>query len=300
MRRARELDWRIDGADWPNRAASRFVESGGLRWHVQVMGSGPTVLLAHGTGSATHSWRGLMPLLAARFTVVAPDLPGHGFTTAPPGEQMSLPGMAGALSGLAATMGLRPHLLIGNSAGAAMVIRACLDGALTGDAIIALNGALLPLRGFPGAVFAPAARVLASLPMVPRLFAWRGGDRAVVARLLGQTGSRIDAVGVDLYARLVASPGHVGAALAMMARWDLAPLAADLPRLRVPLHLVVGTNDRTIAPEEAMHVRRLLASARIERLEGLGHLAHEEQPAKVAGLINRIAEEIVGREGAAA
>ena len=72
----------LPGRDWPNRAASRTVRAAGLNWHVQVMGSGPVLLLAHGTGAATHSWRGLAPLLAQHFTVVAPDLPGHGYTEA--------------------------------------------------------------------------------------------------------------------------------------------------------------------------------------------------------------------------
>ena len=59
------LDWATDGADWPNREASRFVEAAGLRWHVQVMGAGPVLLLLHGTGASTHSWRDVMPKLAA-------------------------------------------------------------------------------------------------------------------------------------------------------------------------------------------------------------------------------------------
>ena len=78
------LNWERDGRDWPNRASSRFVDAGGLRWHVQVMGEGPVVLLIHGTGASTHSFRALAPLLAPHFTVVVPDLPGHGFTDAPP------------------------------------------------------------------------------------------------------------------------------------------------------------------------------------------------------------------------
>lgn len=80
--------WERDGADWPNRAASRFVTASGLTWHVQAMGApeAPVLLLLHGTGAATHSWAGLAPLLAARFRVIAPDLPGHGFTDPlPPG-----------------------------------------------------------------------------------------------------------------------------------------------------------------------------------------------------------------------
>ena len=80
-----DLSWERDGRDWPNREASRFVEAGGLRWHVQQMGRGPVLLLLHGTGASTHSWRALLPLLAKSFTVVAPDLPGHGFTATPSG-----------------------------------------------------------------------------------------------------------------------------------------------------------------------------------------------------------------------
>ncbi|MFZ4410973.1 MAG: alpha/beta fold hydrolase, partial [Paracraurococcus sp.] len=85
---------RVIPADWPNRPTSRLVAAGGLRWHVQVAGTGPVLLLVHGTGAATHSWRDLLPLLARHFTVVAPDLPGHGFTERPRAEGLSLPGMA--------------------------------------------------------------------------------------------------------------------------------------------------------------------------------------------------------------
>ena len=70
---------------WLNVAICAAVARGPIRWHVQRMGAGPALLLLHGTGAATHSWRALAPLLAEHFTVVAPDLPGHGFT-GPPGS----------------------------------------------------------------------------------------------------------------------------------------------------------------------------------------------------------------------
>ena len=90
----RNPDWAVDGADWPNREASRFVAAGGYRWHVQHMGQGPVCLLLHGTGAATHSWRDVMPALATRFTVISCDLPGHGFTHANFGQRVTLPAMA--------------------------------------------------------------------------------------------------------------------------------------------------------------------------------------------------------------
>ena len=72
--------WQREGTTWPNHQFSRFVRAGHLRWHVQMAGTGPVLILVHGTGASTHSWRHMLPLLAQRFTVVAADLPGHGFT----------------------------------------------------------------------------------------------------------------------------------------------------------------------------------------------------------------------------
>ena len=66
--------------------------------------------------------------------------------------------------------------------------------------------------------------------------------------------------------------------------WD------DLPRLAVPLDLVVGTRDRTVPPEQAQRVMALLAPAargEFVQLEGLGHLAHEERPEGVSEWIAR-------------
>ncbi|MFZ5558062.1 MAG: alpha/beta fold hydrolase BchO [Pseudomonadota bacterium] len=288
---SRRLQWERDGRDWPNRHASRFVKAAGLRWHVQQLGTGPAVLLLHGTGAATHSWRGLAPLLARHFTVVAPDLPGHGFTDLPPSRRLSLPGMAEDVAALLHTLSIEPLVAVGHSAGAAVLARMALDSAIAPRALASLNGALLPLSGVPGRLFPPMAKLLAATPLVPRVFAWRAGERAAVERLIRSTGSALEPAGTEYYARLVRSADHVGATLAMMANWDLRPLQLDLPRLRVPLTLVVGTDDRTVPPSEARRAKALVPSARIVTLPGLGHLAHEERPEAVAELLFGIARE---------
>jgi len=284
------LLWERDGADWPNRAASRFVVAGGLRWHVQVMGQGPVLLLLHGTGAATHSWRDLAPCLAGPFTVIAPDLPGHGFTAMPGPAGLSLPGMAASIQALLRELGFDVAHAVGHSAGAAILVQLGLEEAIRPKAIIALNGALLPISGLAGRVFSPMAKILASLGPVPHFFARCAEEPAMVPRLLRDTGSRLDAAGIQYYARLARSPGHVAAALGMMAQWDLQRLRQELPLLRVPLHLVVGGADRTIAPSEAFRIRDRLPGSVVTYLRGLGHLAHEEAPEKVADLIRKLAE----------
>ncbi len=277
--------WEREGRDWPNRHTSRFVQAAGLRWHVQVMGQGPVLLLLHGTAAATHSWRALMPLLAEHFTVVAPDLPGHGFTQGVTGPRLSLPGMAASVGALLQVLQMKPVLAAGHSAGAAILLRMALDQRIAPACIVSLNGALQPLGDQHAAFFTRTARLLVGLPFVPSLFAWRAADKSVAERLLTDTGSRIEPQGVDYYARLFRHSGHLAAALGMMANWDLVPLLRDLPRLTARLVLVVGANDRAVPPAQADRVRARLPAARIIALPNLGHLAHEEAPAEIAALI---------------
>ena len=287
---AEHLDWERDGADWPNRESSRFVLAGGLRWHVQVMGRGPALLLLHGTGAATHSWRDLAPMLANDFTVIAPDLPGHGFTAMPAAKGLSLPGMAALVQALLQELNCEPQVVVGHSAGAAILVRLCLDHAIEPRKIVALNGALLPIGGLAGRIFSPMAKFLARLERVPHFFARCAESPGMVPRLLRDTGSRLDAAGTEFYSRLARSPGHVAAALGMMAQWDLDTLRRDLRRLQTSLHLVVGGADSTIPPSDAFRIRTLVPNAEVTYLRGLGHLAHEEAPAQIAALIRKLAE----------
>ena len=267
--------------------ASRFIEAGGLTWHVQVAGQGPPLLLLHGTGASTHSWRDLIPRLALLFTVVAPDLPGHAFTTRAPATLMSIPGMSSAVAALLQTLEIGPKIVVGHSAGAAILAHMALERMIAPAGLISVNGALLPIGGVAGRVFSPLARVLAGSSTLANLFARWAGDGSTVDRLIAQTGSRLDREGLRLYRRLAASPAHAGAALAMMARWDLERLAGRLPKLPVPLILVVGTRDGSIPPGDADALRSLVPGAAVERLRGLGHLAHEEDPEAVAILIRK-------------
>lgn len=283
--RGGKLDWRVEGRDWPNRQHSRFVTRGAFSWHVQSMGSGPTLLLLHGTGASSHSFRDLMPLLAGRFTVVAPDLPGHGFTVAPPRFKPTLAASAAELAELLAKLQLRPEIAVGHSAGSALIVQMTLDGSLTPQLLVALGGALLPFRGVASTLFSSAARLLTQSALVPRLLALRARDHRSVERLVRSTGSSLDARGVELYQRLARSPSHVGATLGMLAVWDLHPLFAALPRLDVKLLLLAGEGDLAVPVAQLRQVAAATPRARVVVVPGTGHLLHEEQPVAVSRLI---------------
>jgi magnesium chelatase accessory protein len=279
------LDWNREGLIWPHREASTFVELGRARWHVQTMGSGPPLLLLHGTGASVHSWRGLMPLLAQTHTVIAPDLPRHAFTTGHDAYAMSLPAMAREVAALLRALGAEPAAIIGHSAGAAVALQLALDHGYSGP-IIGLNAALRPFPGALAQIFPAVAKALFINPLVPRIFTGSidlvGGAKRFLWR---STHSRIDAEGLACYRTLLKHPGHAGGALAMMANWDLPTLRERMGEVANPVLLVHGGNDPAIPPHWAEDAHGWLPDARLEVLPGLGHLAHEEAPELAAAAI---------------
>lgn len=288
------MNFAQDGSSWPHHTNSRLVEAAGMCWHVQSWPRPATaaqeVLLLHGTGSSTHSWRDVAPRLAERMGVWSLDLPGHAFSAAAPPPLGSLPGMAAGIRALLRVLGAAPGWIVGHSAGAAIAVQMALDEPAGLRGIVSLNGALVPLAGMHFAFFSPLARVLALNPLVPRAVAWQGAHTGLAARLLASTGSHLDAQGQALYQRLVSDPAHVQGALAMMARWDLHALQARLHALTVPLHLLTGARDRTVPPTDAARVQACVPGASWTSLPGLGHLAHEERPAEVSRTILRLME----------
>ena len=272
-------EWPREKLTWPHYAASQFVEAAGLRWHVQRLGEGAPLLLVHGTGASTHSWRRVMPLLANRYSVIAVDLPGHAFTDPLPSHRTSIRSMSAALAALLQQLRVTPAYCVGHSAGAVVLCQMVLDEHIAPRALVSTNGAFLPLGGITARLFSPVARVLATSPTVAAMVSRHaGGTRESIAKLIDRTGSKLDEEDIELYARLARKPLHVAGALRMMANWDLHAFLRELPRLAVPMTLIVGGNDLMVPPGQASIVQRRVLAATVRTLNGLGHLAHEERP----------------------
>jgi magnesium chelatase accessory protein len=272
--------------DWPNRDASRLVRCRPHRWHLQVRGSGPDVLFLHGAGASAHSFAALSGLVsAAGWRTVAPDLPGHGFTRLGVRGRSGLDAMAEDLAALLAQEGIRPAAIIGHSAGAAIALRLAEMLPAAPRCIVGINAALGPFEGVAGWLFPVIARVLALNPLVPQLFSRGSRAPAQIARLIGSTGSALDAHGLDLYRRLVADPRHVEGALAMMAQWRLEGILSRLAGIALPCLLVTADRDRAVPPATSARAAAAMPAAELVSLTGFGHLVHEEAPGAVASLI---------------
>ena len=280
------MQWANYRSTWPHAQHSQFIQAGGIQWHVQIMGQGPVLLLLHGTGSGSFSWRGLMPLLSAHFQVIAPDLPGHAFTSRGPEGSLSMQGMSEGLRALLLQLNVTPSIIGGHSAGAAIAANMLLQQrALSQTQLIGFNPAWLPLPGLPSLIFRPAAKLAAINPVSAWATAKLASKPAMIEKSILQTGSQLDAQGLALYQSVFSHSGHVHSVLNMMAAWQLDTLSKSLPQLQNKVSILVGMQDQTVPPSMAHAACKLMPQARVFEQHGLGHLAHEEDPAGTAQLI---------------
>jgi magnesium chelatase accessory protein len=145
----------------------RVVAALGRRWYCEVSGRGPVALLVHGTGASTRSWRDVAPRLAARCTVVAVDLPGHGRTEAPPDPRMALGPMADDLAAMLEAEGIAPAFAVGHSAGVAVLLAMALRRPATLRLVVGFGAALVPPPRAYDAALAPLVKRVASTEPSP-------------------------------------------------------------------------------------------------------------------------------------
>ena len=269
--------------DWPFRTASQFATCDGLRWHYQQLGTGPTLLLVHGTGGSAHSWHHTLTALAEHYTVLAVDLPGHGFTTVPSvvdatRDVYSLEGMARELHALLSTLGLTPTLVAGHSAGVAVLLRLVLDGHVAPTRIVGFNPALVAPPALYIAFIAPLLGAIVQSSAVADSGAWLARQTGIIRTMLQSTGTQLSAEDLARYEQLCRRPAHVHAALAMMSRWDLPRIVRDAISLRIPLTLVAGRNDRWVPLASLQKSIACIPTATMRVIDGAGHLLLEERP----------------------
>lgn len=272
------MDWDRDLPGWSLPETSQRIISGPHRWHVQIMGTGPDLLLLPGAGASTHTWRKLLPPLAETFRVIAPDLPGQGFTQSPNATRSGLPEMVEDLTVLVTSQNWQPVAIIGHSAGAALALR--LTQTLGTRKVIGINPALDNFDGVAGWLFPLLAKLLAANPFTANVFSF-GATTSRARRLIEGTGSQIDDESLAYYTRLTGDRAHVNGALQMMARWSLDALLDDLSNIDADVLFLTGSNDTAVPPDVADRAAQRLPNATVHKLDGLGHLAHEEDPDRI-------------------
>ena len=270
--------WHAAAEFWPRADSSRFVEVGDIDFHVQVSGAGEDVLLLHGAGASAHSFSGLAARLSEGYRVIAPDLPGQGFSTLLPLEAVGLVPFADYLRELMSALEATPRWVIGHSAGAALGAQYALDTDTPPKGMLCINAAFNPFGSIAAPLFSKTAKWFARSHWLPKVLASPALRWRATGSMLADTGSTVDPLMSRCYDTLLGNPDHIAGTLRMMAGWDLPPLLRRLSSLQAPVWLAAAEDDRTISPERSTSVAHDLPLACSVRIPGLGHLAHEEDP----------------------
>ncbi len=271
---------------WPNRQISRSVEVAGLAWHVQISGKGPLILLLHGTGSSTHSWAELTPILNKEAQILNLDLPGHAFTLGAPIDSLKLEEIARSLIGLVQELKLPwPTMVVGHSAGAPLALAFAVQAKVKPQIIIGFNPSLIPpppsYTQFFGPMLGPVTKSATLASILAKIAPMSG----MTDRLLDSTNTNLPETNRNYYRRLFTSPDHVRGAMNFMASANISQVLSASSNLPSKLIWVIGESDQWV-PEIGLQkiIQQYFAKSTVIHWQG-GHIMHEVETEKSADLI---------------
>ncbi len=244
---------------------SAFVQAGPHRLHYLEAGSGPPLVLVHGlASSATQDWGRLVPTLARRFHVYAPDLPGFGESERPAAADYSIPMQVGAVRAFLEAKGIRRARVAGISMGGWIVARLAGEHPGMVERLVVVDAAgMRPERpDIPAEVLLPRDEE---------------GVRLLVAAVRNNAPAPPSFVARDILERRLQEEWIVRRALESMRDGD-DWLNGTLRRADMPVLVVWGRQDRLIPVAYAAGLQAEFPRAELVVLDGCGHVPMADCP----------------------
>ena len=268
----------------------RTLELHGESMSYRLLGEGPALLLIHGISSSSESWVEVLPALAERHTVIAPDLIGHGASAKPRGDY-SLGAFASSLRDLLVALGHERATIVGHSLGGGIAMQFGYQFPERVERLVLVDsGGLgrevhLMLR----AATLPGADLV--LPALARTGALGAGAGA--ARALGRLGLHASAElrGIaDGFATLEdpdAARAFLHTARAIMDAGGQRVSARERLHLarEIPTLIVWGERDSLIPVAHGYAAHELLPHSRLEVFEGAGHFPFRDDPLRFVSVV---------------
>jgi pimeloyl-ACP methyl ester carboxylesterase len=269
----------------------RFAEIHGIRTRYFVAGEGPPLVLVHGLGGAAVNFTLLGPLLAKRYRVLIPDLPGHG-KSEPLERVEGLGDYAEQVAEVAEREGMLPAPVLGYSMGGVVVLRLAVTRPQDVQALVLVGAAGIVSAKRRAEIWLAVTGAIRPAQVLTRFrgsIARRPRLRWVPFGLWGA----VDPPGLppeSVIGFLEGPSQHtdVGSAGRALLRDDPRP---DLERVGCPVLLVWGARDRLVPLADGFeYARRLKAPIRV--LPAAGHLLVGEQPEACAAIVGEFLDRV--------
>jgi pimeloyl-ACP methyl ester carboxylesterase len=255
--------------------ASRFVDMGGTTVHHRIEGSGPTVVLLHGTGSSLHTWDAWTAELSRRYRVVRLDLPGFGLTGPDGSHDYTMAHYVAFLTDFLDRVGADRVHLVGNSFGGRIAWRYALAHPERVRSLVLIDSA-----GYKAAIRSPAFR-LARVPGLAPLVRWitpRWMVRNSLLEVYGDDGKITDDL-VERYLQMLLRAGNREALIERL-RTEEPDDSARIAELRCPTLILWGEADAWIPVAHARRFHDDVPGSELVVYPGIGHVPMEESPSE--------------------
>ncbi|KAK7031780.1 Alpha/beta hydrolase fold protein [Favolaschia claudopus] len=262
--------------------------------------SAPTVLLLHGYPTSSHQYRNLIPLLSKHYRVIAPDLPGFGFTTVPAERNYTytFASLATTIGAFLDALSIKSFAVYIFDYGAPVALRLALQRPEAITAIISQNGNAYE-EGL-GAGWAPIRKYWETGSAEDRKIVNDGVVTFEATKWQYTHGTRDpEVIAPESYTldwALLQRPGNLDVQLDLL--YDYQNNVALYPQFQeyfrksqVPLLAVWGKHDPFFIPPGAEAYKRDLPKAEVVFLDA-GHFAGETETAEIAGLMLRFLEKV--------
>lgn len=262
----------------------------GHRVSYRTAGEGPVILLIHGITGDSRQWNEVIPQLADHYTVLAPDLLGHGQSAKPRGDY-SLGAYAVSLRDLLIVLGHRRATVVGHSLGGGIAMQFSYEYPVFCERLVLVDSGGLGKEVHPllRAAALPGAELV--LPLLAHSSVLRVGE--AIGQAFGRLGLEL---GHDM-AEMTRGYASLSDAEARRAFLHTVHAVIDLGGQRVnatdrlylaqmiPTLILWGRRDPLIPVEHAAFAHQRIPGSRLEIFEDAGHFPHLEDPARFARLL---------------
>jgi len=261
--------------------ASRTEDVDGVRLQYLIAGKGPAVILLHGYAETSRMWKPIIPLLAERFTVIAPDLPGIG-DSAIPANGLDMKTAAMRIHGLARKLGVEKARVVGHDIGLMVAYAYAAQFPAETEKLVVMDAFLPGVSGWEAIYNNPAIWHFRFHGATPEALV-QGRERTYFAYfwndLAADKNRSLPLADREAYIAAYARPGRMKAAWAYFESFpqtakDFAPLSQT--KLAMPVLSIGGEKSLGDALGEQM---KLVASdVTVVVLKDTGHWIMEERP----------------------
>jgi pimeloyl-ACP methyl ester carboxylesterase len=259
-----------------------------VRLYVEEQGKGAPVLLIHGFGASTYTWRHVAPELAKTHRVIAVDLKGFGQSDKPFDSRYSVFDQAELLAQLIVDKDLRNLTLVGHSFGGGIALLLALEANERLEGRIT-KLVLLDSIAYPQNI--PVFFRLLDVPLVSRLGVSMippSVQTRVALRIAYFDDSKIDQDEVDAYAaplRTAAGKHAIIYSARQIVPDGLAEISERYKTIELPTLILWCDHDRIVPLEMGLKLRRTLPNSTLRLVEDCGHMPQEEQPESTLKLL---------------